>query len=53
VVAAPENCPCYGSSKLSKLGEDITETLDIIPLQCKVIQTVRDKFACRDCEAIA
>ncbi len=28
VVAAPENCPCCGSSRLVKLGEDITETLE-------------------------
>jgi transposase len=26
VVAAPETCPCCGSAKLSKLGEDVTET---------------------------
>jgi transposase len=52
MVAAPENCPCCGSSKLSKLGEDITETLEVIPRQWKVIQTVREKFSCRDCETI-
>jgi transposase len=52
VVAAPERCPCCGSSKLSKLGEDITETLEVIPRQWKVIQTVREKFSCRDCETI-
>jgi hypothetical protein len=26
-MPAPETCPCCGSAKLSKLGEDITETL--------------------------
>jgi transposase len=52
VIAAPESCPCCGSSKLSKLGEDITETLEVIPRQWKVIQTVREKFSCRDCETI-
>ena len=31
VIAAPESCPCCGSTKLSKLGEDITETLEVIP----------------------
>jgi hypothetical protein len=31
VIAAPESCPCCGSAKLSKLGEDITETLEVIP----------------------
>src|SRR5665213_2104704 len=52
VIAAPENCPCCGSAKLSRLGEDITETLEVIPRQWKVIQTVREKFSCRVCEAI-
>jgi transposase len=52
VVAAPEQCPCCGSTKLSKLGEDITETLEVIPRQWKVVQTVREKFSCRDCEKI-
>jgi transposase len=52
VIAAPESCPCCGSHKLSKLGEDITETLEVIPRQWKVIQTVREKFSCRDCEKI-
>lgn len=28
VIAAPESCPCCGSAKLSKLGEDVTETLE-------------------------
>jgi len=31
VIAAPETCPCCGSDKLSKLGEDITETLESLP----------------------
>ena len=52
VIAAPESCPCCGSTKLSKLGEDITETLEVIPRQWKVIQTVREKFSCRECERI-
>lgn len=52
VIAAPANCPCCGSDKLSKLGEDITETLEVIPRAWKVIQTVREKFSCRACEQI-
>jgi transposase len=52
VVPAPENCPCCGSRKLTKLGEDITETLEVVPRQWKVIQTVREKFSCRECEMI-
>jgi hypothetical protein len=35
VISAPANCPCCGSAKLSKLGEDITETLEVIPRQWK------------------
>jgi transposase len=52
VIAAPTNCPCCGSMKLSKLGEDVTETLEVVPRQWKVIQTVRERFSCRQCEAI-
>jgi transposase len=52
VIAGPESCPCCGSAKLSKLGEDITETLEVIPRQWKVIQTVRERFSCRQCETI-
>jgi transposase len=53
VIAAPANCPCCGSTKLSKLGEDVTETLEVVPRQWKVIQTVRERFSCRQCETIA
>jgi len=53
VIPAPEVCACCGSDRLSKLGEDITETLEVIPRQWKVIQTVREKFTCRDCERIS
>ncbi len=52
VIPAPEACPCCGSRKLSKLGEDITETLEVVPRQWKVIQTVRERLSCRVCETI-
>ena len=52
VIAAPLSCPCCGSARLSKLGEDVTETLEVIPRRWKVIQTVRERFSCRDCERI-
>lgn len=51
VIAAPAACPCCGG-RLSKLGEDITETLEVVPRQWKVVQTVRERFSCRACEAI-
>lgn len=33
--------------------KDITETLEVVPRQWKVIQHVREKFTCRDCETIS
>jgi transposase len=53
VEPAPTACACCGGSRLVKLGEDITETLESIPRQWKVIQHVREKFTCRDCEKIS
>ena len=52
VVPPPTFCACCGSEKLSKIGEDVTETLEAIPRRWKVIQTVREKFTCRACEKI-
>lgn len=52
VIPAPASCSCCGSDRLSKLGEDVTETLEVIPRRWKVIQTVRERFACRACEAV-
>lgn len=52
VLPAPTQRPCCGSSRLSKLGESITSTLEEIPRRFKVIDTVREKFTCRDCETI-
>src|SRR5712691_5634254 len=51
VIPAPCACPTCGG-RLAKLGEDITETLEVVPRQWKVIQTVREKFTCRSCERI-
>ena len=53
VEPAPTACHCCGGHRLRKLGEDITETLEVVPRQWKVIQHVREKFTCRDCEAIS
>jgi transposase len=52
VYPAPAVCPCCGDGRLRKIGEDVTETLELIPRQWKVIQHVREKFSCRACEAI-
>jgi transposase len=53
IVPGPTSCACCGGARLSKLGEDITETLEVIPKSWKVIQHVREKFSCRDCEKIS
>jgi transposase len=53
IVPGPTACACCGSKRLAKLGEDVTETLEVIPRQWKVVQHVREKFTCRDCERIS
>jgi transposase len=50
VLASPAACPCCGGAKLSKTGEVVTETLEVVPRQWFVKQIVREKFSCRDCE---
>jgi len=53
IVPGPTACLCCGGGRLRKLGESVTETLESIPRQWKVIQHVREKFTCRDCEKIS
>ncbi len=38
VIEAPTSCSCCGSDHIVKMGCDITETLEVIPRQWKVIQ---------------
>ena len=53
VVPAPATCRCCGGGRLVKIGEVVTETLDVVPRRWFVRQTVREKFTCRDCETIS
>jgi transposase len=53
VVPGPTACACCGGTRLRKLGETVTEMLEVIPRQWKVIQHVREKMTCRDCEKIS
>ena len=53
VIEAPCACGACGSERIVKLGEDVTETLEVVPRRWKVIQTVRERFACRDCERVS
>jgi transposase len=48
----PAACPCCGGDRLSKIGEDVTETLDVVPRKWFVTEHVREKFSCRSCETI-
>lgn len=52
VIATPTTCDCCGGRRLRKLGEDVTRTLEVIPRSWKVVETVREKLTCRDCEKI-
>ena len=53
VIDPPTTCACCGGNRLRKLGEDVTQTLETTPRRWKVIETVREKFSCRDCEKIS
>ncbi|BBU59690.1 transposase (plasmid) [Mameliella alba] len=49
VVIEPKlSCPC--GTERHVIGEDVSERLDIIPAQFRVIVTRRPKYACRSCE---
>ena len=53
VIDPPAACACCGGTRLRKIGEDVTRTLEVIPRQWKVIETVRERFSCRDCATIS
>jgi transposase len=42
------SCRCGGDRHM--IGEDVSERLDVIPAQFRVIVTRRPKYACRSCE---
>jgi transposase len=42
VIDPPTTCECCGGTRLRKLGEDVTRTLESQPRQWKVIETVRE-----------
>jgi transposase len=53
-VVEPAPCACgkCGGAKLRKLGEEVTKTLECDPRRWKIVEHVREKFTCRDCDAI-
>jgi transposase len=52
VYPAPCACGKCGGTNLRKLGEAVTESLECEPRRWKVVEHVREKFSCRDCEGI-
>jgi transposase len=52
ILAPQEHCPQCGESGYSKIGEDVTETLEYVPARFKVLRHVRPKHSCRACETI-
>ena len=44
-------CPCCGNG-LHRIGEDVSERLDVIPAQFRVLVVRRPKYGCRACEGV-
>jgi len=44
-----KTCPCCKGA-LHQIGEDVSERLDVVPAQFRVLVTRRPKYACRACE---
>ena len=49
-VIEPERTVCECGHERHIIGEDVSERLDIVPAQFRVIVTRRPKYACRSCE---
>lgn len=49
VIEPDVTCGC--GAKRHVIGEDVSERLDIVPAQFRVLVTRRPKYACRSCEA--
>ena len=52
-IIEPETtiCPCC-TGKLHRIGEDVSEALDVEPAILRVLRTIRPKYACRACEEV-
>jgi transposase len=51
VIDIPEeqkHCQC--GAELVRIGEEVSEKLDVIPPSLRVIRTIRPKYACHSCE---
>jgi len=43
---------CGCGCQMSKIGEEVSEKLDIIPAKIQVIRHIRYKYACKNCEGV-
>ncbi len=50
IPAEDKVCDC--GCELSRIGEDVSEKLDIIPARIRVIRHIRPKYACKNCEGL-
>ncbi len=49
----PESCTCgHCGRELVKIGEDVTEQLDVEPAKFFVHRHIRPQYACRSCETV-
>lgn len=48
IEPASRLCPC-GCGEMTKIGEDVSERLDVVPAQLRVLVTRRPRYACRRC----
>jgi transposase len=47
-----KKCP-IDHEEMICIGEEISEKLEVIPAKVRVIRTIRKKYACKKCEAVA
>jgi len=47
---ADKICGC--GCELSRIGEEVSEQLDIIPAKVRVMRYIRPKYACKNCEGV-
>jgi transposase len=50
LAESEKQCACGG--RLSRIGEEVCEKLDIIPAKVQVIRHIRYKYACKGCEGV-
>lgn len=49
---AEEEKVCACGCELSRIGEEISEKLDIVPAKIQVVRNIRPKYACKKCEGL-